>query len=61
MSLFSSNIGSSHFIGLAGTGAAAGIAVGAFEWNVSEPSGLILNTFWIQIGCSLFSADIGSG
>ena len=45
MSLFSSNIGSSHFIGLAGTGAAAGIAVGAFEWNVSEPSGLILNTF----------------
>jgi len=32
-SLFSSNIGSSHFIGLAGTGAAAGIAVGAFEWN----------------------------
>ena len=34
-SLFSSNIGSSHFIGLAGTGAAAGIAVGAFEWNVS--------------------------
>ena len=35
-SLFSSNIGSSHFIGLAGTGAAAGIAVGAFEWNVSD-------------------------
>ena len=37
-SLFSSNIGSSHFIGLAGTGAAAGIAVGAFEWNVSDYS-----------------------
>jgi len=35
-SLFSSNIGSGHFVGLAGTGAAAGIAVGAFEWNVSE-------------------------
>ncbi|XP_078486648.1 sodium/glucose cotransporter 4 [Ciona intestinalis] len=32
-SLFSSNIGSGHFVGLAGTGAAAGIAVGAFEWN----------------------------
>lgn len=33
-SLFSSNIGSGHFVGLAGTGAASGIAVGAFEWNV---------------------------
>ena len=33
-SLFSSNIGSGHFVGLAGTGAAGGIAVGAFEWNV---------------------------
>ncbi|XP_054852442.1 sodium/glucose cotransporter 1 [Eublepharis macularius] len=32
-SLFASNIGSSHFVGLAGTGAAAGIAIGGFEWN----------------------------
>ncbi|XP_069683769.1 sodium/mannose cotransporter SLC5A10-like isoform X1 [Periplaneta americana] len=32
-SLFASNIGSEHFIGLAGSGAAAGIAVGAFELN----------------------------
>ncbi|XP_076800520.1 sodium/glucose cotransporter 1-like [Clavelina lepadiformis] len=32
-SLYSSNIGSGHFVGLAGTGAAAGIATGAFEWN----------------------------
>ncbi|CAG5089973.1 Oidioi.mRNA.OKI2018_I69.PAR.g12420.t1.cds [Oikopleura dioica] len=32
-SLYSSNIGSSSFIGLAGSGAAAGIAVGVFEWN----------------------------
>lgn len=31
----SSNVGSGLFIGLAGTGAAGGIAVGAFEWNVS--------------------------
>ena len=37
-SLFSSNIGSGSFVGLAGTGAAAGIAVGAFEWNVSFKS-----------------------
>jgi hypothetical protein len=34
-SLFASNIGSEHFIGLSGTGAASGIAVGAFEFNVS--------------------------
>ncbi|XP_052055344.1 sodium/glucose cotransporter 1 [Apodemus sylvaticus] len=32
-SLFASNIGSGHFVGLAGTGAAAGIAMGGFEWN----------------------------
>lgn len=35
-SLFASNIGSGHFVGLAGTGAAAGIATGGFEWNVSN-------------------------
>ena len=33
-SLFASNIGSEHFIGLAGSGAAAGIAVGSYEVNV---------------------------
>uniref|UniRef100_A0A2I3GDG7 Sodium/glucose cotransporter 1 n=2 Tax=Hylobatidae TaxID=9577 RepID=A0A2I3GDG7_NOMLE len=32
-SLFASNIGSGHFVGLAGTGAASGIAIGGFEWN----------------------------
>ncbi|XP_069840885.1 sodium/glucose cotransporter 2 [Dendropsophus ebraccatus] len=32
-SLFASNIGSGHFVGLAGTGAASGIAVAGFEWN----------------------------
>ncbi|KAL9966230.1 hypothetical protein ACROYT_G024275 [Oculina patagonica] len=32
-SLFASNIGSEHFIGLAGSGAAGGIGVGAFEFN----------------------------
>ena len=37
-SLFASNIGSEHFIGLAGTGAASGIAVGAFEFNVNMNS-----------------------
>ncbi|KAK6173625.1 hypothetical protein SNE40_017042 [Patella caerulea] len=32
-SMFASNIGSEHFIGLAGSGAASGIAVVAFEWG----------------------------
>ncbi|XP_029024912.1 sodium/glucose cotransporter 1-like isoform X2 [Betta splendens] len=32
-SLFASNIGSVHFVGIAGTAAAAGIAIGGFEWN----------------------------
>lgn len=36
-SLFASNIGSEHFIGLAGSGASSGIAVGAFELNVGFP------------------------
>uniref|UniRef100_A0A8C5GW74 Sodium/glucose cotransporter 1 n=1 Tax=Gouania willdenowi TaxID=441366 RepID=A0A8C5GW74_GOUWI len=33
-SLFASNIGSGHFVGIAGTAAAGGIAIGGFEWNV---------------------------
>ncbi|XP_037548025.1 sodium/glucose cotransporter 1 [Nematolebias whitei] len=32
-SLFASNIGSGHFVGIAGTAAAAGLAIGGFEWN----------------------------
>ncbi|XP_057675341.1 sodium/glucose cotransporter 1 isoform X2 [Corythoichthys intestinalis] len=32
-SLFASNIGSGHFVGIAGTAAATGIATGGFEWN----------------------------
>ncbi|XP_029432109.1 sodium/myo-inositol cotransporter 2 [Rhinatrema bivittatum] len=32
-SLFASNVGSGHFVGLAGTGAASGIAVAAYELN----------------------------
>jgi len=41
-SLFASNIGSGHFVGLAGTGAASGIAIAAFEWNVSDITGFFL-------------------
>lgn len=33
-SLFASNVGSGHFIGLAGSAAAAGIGPTAYEWNV---------------------------
>ncbi|KAF7644579.1 hypothetical protein LDENG_00219640 [Lucifuga dentata] len=33
LSLFASNIGSGHFIGLAGSGAAAGIGAITYEWN----------------------------
>uniref|UniRef100_A0A8K9WKV0 Sodium/myo-inositol cotransporter 2 n=1 Tax=Oncorhynchus mykiss TaxID=8022 RepID=A0A8K9WKV0_ONCMY len=34
-SLFASNVGSGHFMGLAGSGAAAGISAVAYEWNVT--------------------------
>lgn len=37
-SLFASNIGSGHFIGLAGSGAAGGIGAIAYEWNVRRRS-----------------------
>uniref|UniRef100_A0A3Q2D4K3 Sodium/mannose cotransporter SLC5A10 n=1 Tax=Cyprinodon variegatus TaxID=28743 RepID=A0A3Q2D4K3_CYPVA len=47
-SLFASSEGSGLFIGLAGTGAAGGIAVAGFEWNVSKnPSILIIDLFII--------------
>ena len=42
-SLFASNIGSGHFIGLAGTAAATGIGIAAFELSVS------LWKYWFQI------------
>lgn len=35
-SLFSSNIGSEHIMGLAGTASAGGIAVVLYEWLVSK-------------------------
>uniref|UniRef100_I3M8R5 Solute carrier family 5 member 9 n=2 Tax=Ictidomys tridecemlineatus TaxID=43179 RepID=I3M8R5_ICTTR len=45
-SLMSSNVGSGLFIGLAGTGAAGGLAVGGFEWNATC---LILALGWIFV------------
>ncbi|XP_003478336.1 solute carrier family 5 member 4 [Cavia porcellus] len=47
-SLFASNIGSGHFVGLAGTGAASGIAVSAFESH-SLPLLLVLGWFFVPI------------
>ncbi|ESO05298.1 hypothetical protein HELRODRAFT_171664 [Helobdella robusta] len=40
-SLFSTNIGSSHFIGLAGSGALSGLAPAAFEFNAIFVIGLL--------------------
>lgn len=53
-SLFASNIGSGHFIGLAGSGAAAGIGAIAYEWNVRDRKRIqakissiwVMNHFW---------------
>jgi SSS family solute:Na+ symporter len=45
-SLFSANIGSEHFIGLAGTGAASGMAVGHFEWLASI---IVLILGWVFV------------
>ncbi|XP_048196891.1 solute carrier family 5 member 4-like [Perognathus longimembris pacificus] len=47
-SLFASNIGSGHFVGLAGTGAASGIAVAAFESH-SLLLLLVLGWFFVPI------------
>ncbi|KAB0362281.1 hypothetical protein FD754_006437 [Muntiacus muntjak] len=45
-SLMSSNVGSGLFIGLAGTGAAGGLAVDGFEWNATW---LLLALGWIFV------------
>jgi solute:Na+ symporter, SSS family len=45
-SLFSSNIGSEHFIGLAGAGASSGLAVGHFEWLASL---IVLMLGWVFV------------
>ena len=45
-SLFSANIGSEHFIGLAGSGAATGMAGGHFEWLASI---IVLILGWVFI------------
>jgi len=45
-SLFASNISSEHFIGLAGSGASSGLAVGHFEWLASL---IVLLLGWVFV------------
>jgi SSS family solute:Na+ symporter len=45
-SLFSSNIGSEHFIGLAGQGASSGMAAGHYEWLASI---IVLILGWVFV------------
>jgi solute:Na+ symporter, SSS family len=45
-SLFSSNIGSEHFIGLAGSGASSGLAAGNFEWQAAV---IVLILGWLFV------------
>lgn len=62
-SLFASNIGSGHFVGLAGTAAASGIAVGGFEWNVSgsrTPLRSGVKARRLQVAASLRSKSVAS-
>ncbi|XP_014675525.1 PREDICTED: sodium/myo-inositol cotransporter-like [Priapulus caudatus] len=54
-SIFASNIGSEHFVGLAGSGAASGLGVGAFELNalvVVQLLGWIFLPVYIACGAS---------
>ncbi|KAK7494170.1 hypothetical protein BaRGS_00014643 [Batillaria attramentaria] len=51
-SLFASNIGSEHFVGLAGSGAASGIAVVAFEWGAVP---LLILLGWVYLPIYLTS------
>ncbi|XP_036435078.1 sodium/glucose cotransporter 4 isoform X2 [Colossoma macropomum] len=55
-SLMSSNVGSGLFVGLAGTGAASGIAVGGFEWNTDIFSGALF--IQVSLGWDLYVSTV---
>jgi len=66
-SLFASNIGSGHFIGLSGSGASSGIAVAGFEIGVRRKyfsieilfyiiGGLYAYGTWLVICASLYES-----
>ena len=60
-SLFASNIGSGHFIGLAGSGAASGIAISIFELSVSlslkHPENCIGTNFYLDLGKAFIPSE----
>src|SRR6202165_4862201 len=61
-SLFASNIGSEHLVGLAGTGAASGLAVGHFEWLASFILlllGWLFVAFYLRSGVYTMPAVLG--
>eukprot|EP00894_Picocystis_sp_ML_P005538 jgi/Pico_ML_1/56055/g1651.t1 len=47
-SLFASNIGAEHFVGLAGTAARSGVAVGFYEWGAMICL-LLLGYFYLPV------------
>lgn len=51
-SLFMSNIGAEHFVGLAGTAARSGIAVGWYEWG-AMPAVLVMGYFFLPVYSSM--------
>ncbi|KAK2505585.1 hypothetical protein MC885_014363 [Smutsia gigantea] len=59
-SLFASSEGSGLFIGLAGSGAAGGVAVAGFEWNVSSQRAtyVLLALAWVFVPIYISSGDM---
>ena len=55
--LLASNIGSGHFVGLAGSGASAGIAKAVLEYNAAFTLGLL---GWLFLPClyCIWSMDV---
>jgi len=63
-SLFASNIGSEHLVGLAGTGAASGLAVGHFEWLASFILlllGWLFVPFYCEAACTRCRSSSSAG
>ena len=60
-SIFASNIGGTHFIGIAGDGAATGIAVICYEWQVWQYWGVSDGIFTSSIGGAHFIGIPGHG
>src|SRR6266566_4873715 len=60
-SLFASNIGSEHLVGLAGTGAGSGLAVGHFEWLaclILMLLGWLFVPYYLKSGVTLYAGGV---